>query len=145
MTLLLTTLLRLAGLGLILLAIMHVYIARELRWREELVRLSPVNASIFYVHSFFICLVLVTMGLPCLLEPVTFLEPSRAGAWLTWSFAGFWMIRLFCQFFVYAPELWRGKARETRLHYGFGCVCMCLTLLFAKYGCVQSGWLVLKS
>src|SRR6266508_63472 len=109
----LTVLLRVAGAGLILLAGLHVPIGRHLKWREDGARLSLVNASIFRVHTFFICLVLVMMGLPCLLDPSVFLESSRAGAWLAWSFSVFWTIRLFVQWFVYPSDLWRGKKTET--------------------------------
>lgn len=62
--------LRLAGAGLLLLAILHGSIARTLRWREDIAWLTPINAAIFRVHNFFICLVLVLMGLPCLLDLV---------------------------------------------------------------------------
>jgi hypothetical protein len=139
----LTILLRLAGAGLILLAIMHWPIAKELNWREELKRLSPTNRSIFYVHNFFICVLLVIMGLPCLLDPGVFLENTRASAWLTWSFCGFWALRLYCQFFVYQPVLWRGKRRETALHYGFSCAWLGLVLLFGACGLWQKGVLQL--
>ena len=67
-----------AGAGLILLAILHIPIGRHLKWREDVAQLTPVNASIFHVHNFFICVVLVMMGLPCLFDPMTFLEKSRA-------------------------------------------------------------------
>src|SRR5206468_10904235 len=55
----LTILLRVAGAGLILLAWLRVPIGRRLKWREEALLLSPLNASIFRVHTFFICFVLV--------------------------------------------------------------------------------------
>src|SRR5882672_2484336 len=58
-------LLRVAGAGLILLAGLHLSIGRHLNWCEDAARLSPVNAAIFHVHTFFICFVLVMMGLPC--------------------------------------------------------------------------------
>ena len=134
-------LLRLAGAGLILLAILHVPIGRHLQWREDAARLSPVNESIFHVHAFFICTMLVMMGLPCLFDPRVFLEISRGGAWLAWSFAVFWAIRLFFQFFVYPSALWRGKSLETLMHAWFSVVWTALTLLFATCGCVQMGWL----
>src|SRR5436305_1504350 len=75
----LATFLRIAAVGLILLAALHLPIARHLKWREESKLLSPVNASIFRVHSFFICLVLVMMGMPCLVDPSVFLDRTRAG------------------------------------------------------------------
>jgi len=91
----LTILLRVAGAGLILLAGLHVPIGRHLKWREDGARLSLVNASIFRVHTFFICFTLVMMGLPCLFDRAVFVESSRAGAWLAWSFSAFWTTRFF--------------------------------------------------
>ena len=137
----LTILLRVAGVGLILLAGLHVPIGRHLKWREEALRLSPINASIFRVHTFFICFVLVMMGLPCLVEPSVFLESSRAGAWLAWSFSVFWAIRLFFQWFVYPRELWRGKKMETIAHAWLTVVWLSLAALFAACGAWQAAWL----
>ena len=137
----LAILLRIAGAGLILLAVLHIPIGRHLKWREEAARLTPVNQSIFHVHGFFICVVLVMMALPCVFDPRVFLEKSRGGAWLAWSFAGFWAIRLYCQWFVYSMDLWRGKRMETWMHGWFTLVWLALTVLFAASGAVQVGWL----
>ena len=137
----LTLLLRVAGAGLLLLSALHIPIGRHLRWREESARLTPVNASIFRVHAFFICLVLVIMGLPCLLDPRIFIEPTRAGAWLSWSFAGFWTTRLYCQWFVYGANLWRYKRCETGFHWWFTFVWAALAGLFVTCGFWQAGWL----
>lgn len=138
---LLTFLLRVAGAGLILLALAHIPIARRLNWRDDVSRLTPVNAAIFHVHAFFICVILVIMGLPCVLEPAVFLERTRAGAWLSWSLAGFWMIRLYCQHFVYPADLWRGRSMETALHWWFTGVWTGLAALFTTCGAWQAGWL----
>jgi hypothetical protein len=137
----LSNLLRIAGSGLILLCVLHLPISRHLKWREEGARLSLVNASIFRVHAFFICLVLVMMGLPCLLEPSIFLEKSRAGAWLAWSFSAFWTVRLFFQWFVYPWELWQGKRMETIAHIWCTIVWASLSALFAACGLCQCGLL----
>lgn len=141
MTDLLALLLRIAGTGLILLAVLHIPIGRRLGWREDGKRLSPANEAIFHVHTFFICLVLVLMGLPCLLEPSIFLVPGRAAAWIAWSFAAFWGCRLHFQWFVYPAALWRGKRLETALHAGFTVIWLALTALFAACGALQAGWL----
>ena len=141
MTLLLALLLPIAGAGLILLAVLHIPIGRQLQWKKECQRLSPVNAAVFNVHTFFICVVLVMMGLPCLFQPAIFLSPSPAGAWLSWSFAGFWLVRLYCQWFVYSAELWRGKRLETSVHWCFTFIWIALTSVFAACGAVQAGWL----
>ena len=131
--------LRFAGAGLILLALLHVPIGNHLRWREDAARLTPVNASIFRVHTFFICLVLVLMGLPCLFDPWVFLERSRAGCWIAWSYAAFWGIRLYVQWFVYPSDLWRGKPPEAMTHFVFTIVWAALTALFALCGLWQLG------
>ena len=138
----LTILLRIAGAGLLLLAVLHVPIGKQLKWSEDAKRLTPVNAAIFHVHTFFICVVLVMMGLPCLLEPGIFLEKSRAGVWLSWSISGFWTLRLYFQWFVYQADLWRGKRMETVVHVWFTIVWSALALLFAACAMLQGGWLI---
>ncbi|HEX4122306.1 MAG TPA: hypothetical protein VH619_16945 [Verrucomicrobiae bacterium] len=137
----LSILLRVAGLGLILLAALHLPIARHLKWHEDSARMSLVNASIFRVHTFFICVVLVMMGLPCLLDPSVFLENSHASAWLAWSFSVFWGVRLFFQWFVYPRELWRGKRLETTVHVAATIVWASLSALFVACGLWQMGCL----
>ena len=141
MTDLLSPALRVAGGGLILLALLHVSIGRRLRWREDAARMSPVNEDVFHVHGFFICVVLVAMGLPCLIEPSVLLEKSRAAAWGAWSLAAFWALRLWCQWFVYRRELWRGKSFETAMHALFTVIWICLATIFALCGAWQCGWL----
>lgn len=136
----LTILLRIAGAGLILLAGSHVLVGRLLKWSEESDRLSPANAAIFHAHTFFICLGLVMMGLPCLIAPSIFLMPSPAGAWMDWSFAVFWLVRLYFQWFVFPWQLWRGKRRERLAHFGFTLVWILLAALFAACGSRQVGW-----
>ncbi len=133
-------LLQIAGVGLILLALLHIPIAHRLRWIEDSRHLTPVNAAVFHVHTFFICLVLVLMGLPCLLDPPVFLTPTRAGAWVSWSFSAFWAIRLYFQWFVYPSALWKGKSTETTMHAVFTLVWTALATLFAACGAIQSGW-----
>ncbi len=134
-------LLRIAGAGLILLAVVHVPISRKLMWREHAARMSAENAAIFHVHAFFICVVLVMMGLPGLIEPAVFLEKSRAAAWASWSICGFWLLRLYCQWFVYGSNLWRGKRFETFMHFWFTGVWLALVLVFGACGVLQAGWL----
>ena len=141
MTELLVPMLRIAGAGLILLALLHIPIGKQLRWKEDCKRLTPVNESVFHVHTLFICIVLVMMGLPCLIQPAIFLTPSPAGAWIAWSFAAFWFMRLYCQWFVYRADLWRGKRTETAVHWLFTFLWIALSGTFAACGAVQVGWL----
>ena len=142
MTEALPLLLRIAGAGLILLALLHVPMGRKLQWREEAARMSDTNATIFHVHTFFICVVLAMMGLPSLLDPAVWMERSRAAAWASWSACGFWLLRLYCQWFVYGSNLWRGKRLETFMHFGFTVVWIFLVVVFGACGARQAGWLL---
>ncbi len=126
---------------MLLLAALHIVIGRRLRWAEDCKRLAPVNEAIFHVHTLFICLVLVLMGLPCIFQPAVFLEPTAAGAWMAWSGTVFWAVRLYCQWFVYPSHLWRGKRAETAVHRVCTILWAGLTALFSACGAVQAGWL----
>jgi hypothetical protein len=137
----LVILLRIAGALLLLLAAMHGPIGRSLKWCEECLLMSPVNAAIFRVHAFFICLMLVLMALPCLVDPQAFLERNRAGGWLAWMFAAFWTARLFVQWFVFPRTLWLGKRFETRIHFLFTAIWIFLAALFITCGARQATWI----
>ncbi|MEI7928086.1 MAG: hypothetical protein WCH40_06005 [Verrucomicrobiales bacterium] len=130
-------LLRVAGAGLILLAVLHIPISRELKWKDEGKRLSPMNESVFHVHTFFVCLVLVMMALPSLLAPEALLERSEIGKWTTVSWSIFWLIRLYCQWFVYRSELWKGKRMETVIHYWFTLVWIYLATVYGAAAACQ--------
>jgi hypothetical protein len=141
MTSTLAILLRIAGAVLLLLAAMHVPISRRLKWCEEPLRLSPVNAAVFHVHALFICLILILMGLPCIADPWVFLERNRAGGWLAWTFAAFWTARLYAQWFVFPRTLWLGRKLETRVHFIFTVIWVFLAALFVLCGARQAAWL----
>jgi len=141
MTSTLAIFLRMGGTMLLFLAVLHEPICRRLKWREESSLLSPVNAAVFRVHALFIGVILVLMGLPCLADPGIFLEKSRAGAWLAWTFAAFWTARLYAQWFVFPQTLWRGKQTETRIHFIFSALWLFLASLFIVCGARQAAWL----
>jgi hypothetical protein len=115
----LTLLLRLTGLSQLVLASTHLYFARRFNWREEARRMMRLNEQIFHVHTFFICLILVMMGLLSSMAPEALLQPSLLGRWVDSGLALFWLARLVCQWFVYDSELWRGKTPETVVHVIF--------------------------
>lgn len=52
---------------------------------------------------------------------------------MAWSFSGFWLIRLYCQWFVYRPQLWRGKRLETGIHYLFTGLWLALAVVFGLW------------
>lgn len=132
-------LLRVAGVGMILLAIAHIPMSRRLQWREDAARMSPSSASVFHVHTLFVCVMLVMMGLPALISPQIFVERTLAGTWIAWSFTVFWALRLYAQWFVFPSALWRGKPLEMRMHGVFTVIWIGLIALFCACGLVQIG------
>lgn len=111
--------LRIAGAMQIALALMHLDFGRRFHWREELARLSLLNRQIFHVHTLFVCLVLVLFGSLSLFAPDALLEPTSLARLVLGGIAGFWAVRLYCQWFVYDRALWRAQPFRTVMHIVF--------------------------
>jgi hypothetical protein len=121
--------LNIAGVLLIALALLHVVFPRYFRWKETTVSLEPVTRQILYVHTFFIALTVLLMGLLCL-SSAKLLIDSALGSRICLGLAIFWSVRLFFQFFGYSPDLWRGKIFETTVHIVFSFLWLYLSAVF---------------
>jgi len=110
--------LKITGCILIALALLHIVFPRYFKWLDELVPLSLINRQMMYVHTFFVALVLLLMGVLCVSSPQD-LTTSVLGERICLGLGAFWLVRLFVQFFVYSPKLWRGKKFETAVHVVF--------------------------
>jgi hypothetical protein len=130
--------LQLAGVGLILLAGLHLTFARRFNWREELARLSLLNRQIFLVHTFFVCLVLTLMGALSAFGSALLLAGTPLARLILGGFAVFFGARLACQWFVYDTALWRGHRFNTAMHILFSVLWLYLTGLYG-YACGASG------
>lgn len=115
----LTLHLKLAGALLLLLAFAHLFFPRYFRWKEDLAKLTLLNRQMFYVHCFFIVLVLVLFGLLSLFYTAALLSPGPLPKAVLTGFVVFWSVRLFIQFFVYDSKLWKGDSFNTRIHILF--------------------------
>lgn len=107
------------GVLQILLALAHLGFSKRFGWREEFARVSLLNRQIFYVHAFFLCVVLVLFGTLSLTCVDDLLVPSRLARAVLAGLTLFWGLRLLCQFFVYSPQLWRGHRFNTAMHLLF--------------------------
>lgn len=121
--------LKIAGVLLIGLALVHAIFPKYFRWKEELAGLSMVNRQIFKVHTFFIALTVFLMGLLCL-GSADALTQTSLGKQVCLGLAVFWSIRLVLQFFGYSTALWRGKPFETFVHILFSLFWIYLTVVF---------------
>jgi hypothetical protein len=111
--------LRIVGILLIALALVHLDFPRRFHWAEELSRLSPLNRQVFVVHTFFIALVVAMMGVLSALFPHLLLERSGLARVVLAGLASFWAIRLVFQWFVYDKSLWKGQRFNTLIHFVF--------------------------
>lgn len=121
--------LRISGLLLIGLAILHVIFPRHFQWKQELKSLNLINRQMMEVHTFFIALTVLLMGLLCLVLPDE-IGVGRLGNGIGIGLAIFWFARLLTQFFWYSPALWKGKKFETFVHIAFSLLWAGLTTLF---------------
>ena len=106
---------KIIGTLLLLLAMVHLVFPKYFNWKKELSSLGLANRQLMYVHTFFIALVLLLMGLLCLTSSADLLNTSL-GKRVSLLLGLFWSIRLYFQFFGFSSKLWRGKLFETTVH-----------------------------
>jgi hypothetical protein len=127
--------LRVAGFGLVVLSLFHVVLWRALDWGKEIERLSPLNARVFAVHTFFIAFVLLGLGLLSLFEPDLLIAPSALARWLLVGVVVFWLARLVIQPLVFDPAMSTGWTASRPLRAG-------TLFVWAGYVCVYGAALL---
>lgn len=120
---------KIVGYLLIVLALIHVIFPSYFNWKKELAPLSLINRQIMYVHTFFIALVVLLIGLLCLTSS-TDLTSTALGKKISIGLGVFWIVRLIIQFFGYSTKTWRGKNFETAVHILFIVLWTYLSLVF---------------
>ncbi|MCU0393304.1 MAG: hypothetical protein MUE81_19505 [Thermoflexibacter sp.] len=120
---------KIIGAILIVLALVHTIFPKYFHWEEELKPLSLINRQMMKVHTFFIALVILLIGLLCFTS-ANELTNTALGKRISLGLGIFWTIRLFFQFFVYSPKLWRGKVFETIVHILFSLFWIYLSIVF---------------
>ncbi len=123
------TQIKIIGLFLVVLALIHVIFPRYFNWDQELKSLSLVNRQIMVVHTFFIALVVLLMGLLCLTSSSELVN-TPLGNRLALGLGVFWAARLLIQFFGYSSALWKGKRFETLVHIVFSLFWVYLSIVF---------------
>lgn len=110
--------LKMIGILLLALALIHIAFPRYFNWENELKPLSLVNRQMMSVHTFFIAFTVFLMGLLCITSSAELTETSL-GKKISLGLGIFWTVRLFIQFFGYSTTLWKGKTFETFMHIIF--------------------------
>ena len=121
--------LKITGIVLVPLALLHVIFPKYFRWKSELSFISDINRQMMYVHAFFIALIVFLMGMLCLTSSSE-LATTTLGKRVSLALAIFWMARLLIQFFGYSSLLWKGRTFETTVHVCFSLLWTYLTGVF---------------
>ncbi|WP_028122537.1 hypothetical protein [Epilithonimonas tenax] len=120
---------KIIGLLLTILAIIHAIFPKYFNWKEELKQLSLINRQLIMVHTFFIALVVLLIGLLCMTSATELIQ-TKLGKTISLGLGIFWTIRLFFQFFIYSSLLWKGKIFETAVHILFSLFWIYMSTVF---------------
>ncbi len=90
--------LKIIGCFLIALALLHIVFPKYFNWKEELKSLTLINKQMMEIHTFFIAVTVLLMGLLCLTSSTELVNTSL-GRRISLGFGIFWGIRLVIQFF----------------------------------------------
>lgn len=121
--------LKIIGVLLLILALVHGVFPKYFNWQQELNKLSLINKQMMYVHTLFIALTVFLMGLLCIFSSDE-LSKTHLGKHICLGFGIFWATRLLIQFFGYSSILWKGKTFETTIHILFVCMWAYLSFIF---------------
>lgn len=120
---------KIIGVLLIFLALIHVFFSKYFKWKKDLKPLSLINRQMMTTHTFFIALVVFLMGLLCLTSSSELIE-TNLGKKIALGLGIFWTIRLFFQIFIYSRKLWEGKKFETSVHIIFSLLWTYFSVVF---------------
>lgn len=121
--------LKIIGVLLMLLASMHLVFPKYFNWKKELSMLSLINRQMMYIHTFFIGLIVLLMGILCFALPDE-LVSTPFGKKISLGIGIFWAARFYFQFFGYSSMLWKGKTFETIIHVLFSILWIYLAGVF---------------
>ncbi|AEV97258.1 hypothetical protein A4D02_17175 [Niastella koreensis] len=115
----------------IVLAFSHLIFPRYFNWKQELASLSLVNRQIMVVHSFFIALMVLLIGLLCVTSAHELIT-TPLGKRISLGLGIFWGARLVIQFVGYSSKLWKGRLFETGVHMVFAVFWAYSSVVFIK-------------
>lgn len=111
--------LQIVGILLMLVGLSHLFFNRFFGWDQELVAVSLWTRRVFFVHNFFIGLVVVLGGAASFFCANALLRPGTLSRAVLAGMATFWLCRLLAQFVAYDRAIWRGDRFRTFMHVAF--------------------------
>ncbi|MCQ4207410.1 hypothetical protein [Streptomyces longispororuber] len=127
----LTGQLRLVGVALIVMGLVHAALPRILGWPADLRASSLLTRQVSYAHLFFIALTCTLLGaLPFAFAPAL-LTGAPLPTFLLCAQTLFWGLRWIMQFAYFSPRLWRGDRLRTAGHGALAVLWTWVTMVFA--------------
>ena len=114
--------LRTVGVLLLAIAALGVYVHRYFGWGAEIQRLTLLTRQVFVIHSAFVTVVLVMLGLLLACHAPALLAPGPLPRALLVGLLVMWSARMLAQWFFYDPRLWRGNRLHTFMHVLFSAI-----------------------
>ncbi|WP_394427949.1 hypothetical protein [Streptomyces sp. SGAir0957] len=127
----LTGQLRLAGLALIVMALVHATLPRILGWPADLRDSSLLTRQVSYAHLVFIALTCALLGLLPLAFAPDLLTGAPLPTFLLCAQTLFWGLRWVMEFAYFSPRLWRGNRLRTGGHAALAVLWTWVTGVFA--------------
>lgn len=121
--------LKIIGVLLILLSLIHFDLPRRFDWKNNLAGLNLFNRQMFKVHVVFIMVMEILLGI-LFFTSAEDLVNTDLGKNICLGLGVFWGLRAVFQFFVYSTKLWKGKTFETFIHISFSILWFYLTTVF---------------
>ena len=108
--------LQIVGTLRVLLGLSHIFFNRFFGWEQELAAVSLLTRRVFFVHNFFIGLVVVLGGAASFFCANALLRPGTLSSAVLAGMATFWLCRLVAQFVAYDHAIWQGDRFRTFMH-----------------------------
>jgi len=96
-----TTLLQLAGIAQILLALLSLMIPKILNWRAELARVRPLIKQMFWTYAGYILMINLCVGLISLFAADDLVNGSKLALCISGFITVYWVLRVLIQFFYF--------------------------------------------
>ncbi len=133
-----TTILILAGVGQLVLALGSLAIPLVLGWREHTARLPNLTRQVFWTYAGYIWATNVSFGLLSSLAPSALLDGSPLARWVSGFICLYWGARVVIQFTYFD----RSEAPQGAIYtLGEGALVLLFVSLTVIYGAIAGGWL----
>ncbi|MEU5536504.1 hypothetical protein [Streptomyces sp. NPDC020362] len=127
----LTAQLRLVGVALVGMGLLHAVLPRILDWPGDLGGTSLLTRQVSYAHVFFIGLTCVLLGVLPLVFARELLSGDPLPTVLLCGQTLFWGLRWVMEFAYFSPRLWRGHRLRTAGHVALSVLWTWVTAVFA--------------